>query len=112
MRLDDLAGRIGARVYAPGSGASVDLEQVYAGDRISDLLNAANDHTLLVTNLASGHLTRVAELMDIPGICLVQGQEPDPAMVATARAHGTLLMVSPVGLFNTCGRIHACLAKD
>lgn len=112
MRLDELAKRIGAKVLAPGRGASVEAGQVYAGDRISDLLNEAKDNALLVSNLAGGHLTRVAELMDLPGMCLVNGQTPDLAMLEAAREHGTLLMVSPVGLFETCGRIHGCLSEE
>ena len=112
MRLDELATQIGARVQTPGRGAEVEREQVYAGDRISDLLNAAGDHMLLVTNLASEHLIRVAELMDIPGLCLVCGQVPSSEMIATALGHSTLVMTSPSGLFETCGRIHRCLSLE
>ena len=112
MKLATLADAIGAKTVTPGKGATVDAEQVYAGDRISDLLNEAKDNVLLVSNLASSHLIRVAELMDVPGICLVSGQDPSPEMVQTAQEHGTLLMLSPAGLFETCGRIYQCLAKE
>ncbi len=113
MTLDELANRISARVLVAGRGRQpIERDQVYAGDRISDLLNAAGEHTLLVTNLASAHLTRVAELMDIAAICLVAGQTPDPAMLAAAREHGTLLMVSEAGLFETCGRVWASLGAE
>ena len=112
MRLDELASKIGAKVHTPGRGANVEADQVYAGDRISDLLNAAGEHALLVSNLASTHLVRVAELMDIPGICLVHGQVPDAAMLDAAREHRTLLMASPLGLFETCGRVYECLATE
>ncbi len=112
MRVDELAVLIGARVLVPGRRAAVELEQVYAGDRISDLLNAAADHSLLITNLASAHLTRVAELMDIPAICLVAGQTPDDAMLAAAREHGTWLLVSAAPLFETCGRMWTALTDE
>ena len=112
MTLDELARQIGARVLSPGRTVSVDLEQVYAGDRISDLLNAAGDHVLLVSNLASQHLMRVAELMDIPAICLVHNQSPDSAMLETAAEHKTLLMVSKTGLFETCGTIYKTLMAE
>ncbi len=112
MKFDALAERISAKVLTPGQAADVDLDQVYAGDRMSDLLNAAGDHTLLVTNLATNHLVRVAELMDIPGICLVAGQVPDEGLLAAARAQKTLVMVSSAGLFETCGRIHQCLVEE
>ena len=102
MRLEELAKAIGADVKTPGRGVTVEADQIYAGDRISDLLNAAGESVLLVSNLASNHLMRVAELMEVPGICLVGRQQPDAAMLETAEEHGTLLMVSPAGLFETC----------
>jgi hypothetical protein len=110
MKLEELAKAIDAKVVTPARGVTVEADQVYAGDRISDLLNAAGENVLLVTNLASSHLLRVAELMEVPGICLVGRQEPDAAMLQTAQEHGTLLMVSPVGLFETCGRLYRSLA--
>jgi hypothetical protein len=112
VKLEALAERMRAKVLTPGRSVNVDLGQVYAGDRISDLLGAAGDHLLLVTNLASTHLVRVAELMDSPSICLVAGQVPDEGVLAGARAHQTLLMVSPAGLFETCGRIYQALAEE
>ena len=71
------------------------VAKIYAGDRVSDLLNEASDKTLLVSNLASVQMLRVAELMDVPGICFVNGVEPEAEMIELARHNGTLLMVSP-----------------
>lgn len=112
MRIGNLARAINADVLVSGAGVDVTLDQVYAGDRISDLLNAASDHNLLITNLATAHLTRVAELMDVPAICIVGGQQPDAAMIAAAREHATVLMVSRCGLFETCGRVYDCLREE
>ncbi len=76
MGLDDLAHRIGATVLTPGpEGAKI--TRIYAGDRVSDLLNEASSTTLLVTNLANLQMLRVAELMEVPGVCFVEGVEPD-----------------------------------
>jgi len=51
----------------------------------------------------------VAELMDVPGICFVNGVEPDSEMVQLAQDNDTLLMVSPQGVFETCGLIYQAL---
>lgn len=110
MRLEDLAGHIGARIVAPGKPGGTEVTRIYAGDRVSDLLNEASATTLLVSNLASVQMLRVAELMDVPGICLVNGVEPDDEVVELARQNGTLLMVSPDGVFETCGRIYQHLS--
>ena len=109
LQLEDLAENIGARVVTPGRPGGTEVSRIYAGDRVSDLLNEASDKTLLVSNLASVQMLRVAELMDVPGICFVNGVEPEPEVVELARANGTLLLVSPAGVFETCGLIYAHL---
>ena len=112
MKLEDLAHSIGARVITPGRPGGTEIARIYAGDRVSDLLNEASDQTLLVSNLASVQLLRVAELMDVPGICFVNGVEPDAEVVDLARQNGTLLLVSPTGVFETCGLIYQVLSAE
>ena len=97
---------IGARILTPGKPGGTEVAKIYAGDRVSDLLNEASDKTLLVTNLANLQMLRVAELMEVPGICFVDGVEPDAEIFELARENGTLLMVSPAGVFETCGLIY------
>ncbi len=112
MKLEDLARGIGAVIITPGKPGGTTVAKIYAGDRVSDLLNEASDETLLVSNLASVQMLRVAELMDVPGICFVNGVEPDDEMVQLARENATLLMVSPQGVFETCGLIYQHLGGD
>ncbi len=112
MKLQDLAGKIGARILTPGTGPDTEVTRIYAGDRVSDLLNEASDKTLLVTNLANLQMVRVAELMEVPGICFVDGIDPGPEIIDLATENGTLLMVSPAGVFETCGLIYQLLASD
>jgi redox-sensing transcriptional repressor len=110
MKLQDLAQKIGARILTPGLENSAEVTRIYAGDRVSDLLNEASDKTLLVTNLANLQMVRVAELMEVPGICFVDGVDPGQEIVDLAAENGTQLMVSPVGVFETCGLIYQFLS--
>ena len=112
MKLEDLAHEIGARVITPGRAGGTEVAKIYAGDRVSDLLNEASDKTLLVSNLASVQLLRVAELMDVPGICFVNDVDPDADVIDLARQNGTLLLVSPSGVFETCGLIYQVLSGE
>ena len=109
MKLDDLARRIGAKVLTAGP-VDAKITRIYAGDRVSDLLNEASSTTLLVTNLANLQMLRVAELMEVPGVCFVDGVEPDRDVVGLASQNHTMLLVSPVGVFETCGLIYQLLA--
>lgn len=109
MRLDELADRLGARVVTPEGDGSRVVERVYAGDRMSDLLNHAGATTLVVTNLATAQLVRAAALMDASAVCLLNGVVPGPELLAAAASSGTVLLVSPFDMFETCGRLYECL---
>jgi hypothetical protein len=110
VRLDELARCIGAQIISGDTCPQRIVEKIYAGDRVSDLLNEASDRTLLVTNLMSLQMIRVAELMDVPAVCFVNGVSPEPEIIAKADSAGTTLMVSPIGVFETCGLIYQSLA--
>jgi redox-sensing transcriptional repressor len=112
MKLEELAQRIGARILAPGTPGGTEVTRIYAGDRVSDLLNEASDKTLLITNLANVQMVRVAELMEVPGVCFVEGVDPDEEILELATENQTLIMVSPVGVFETCGLIYQILAAN
>ncbi|MCX8032719.1 MAG: redox-sensing transcriptional repressor Rex [Thermoleophilia bacterium] len=112
VRLGELASKIGARILAPGAGLDARITKIYAGDRVSDLLNEASASTLLITNLANVQMVRVADLMEVPGICFVDGVDPEPEVVELARENGILLMVSPVSVFETCGLIYQLLTTS
>lgn len=108
MKLIDLIQRIGAKSLPPGSSLDAEIKGIYAGDRISDLLSQGAAETLLVTNLTGAQILRVAELMDVPAICLLNGISPEPELTNTAERNGTVLLVSPFGMFETCGRLYGC----
>ena len=112
MRLHELAERIGAKVLTPGEVPGVEIHWACAGDTISHLLADASDTTLMVTHLAGGVLVRAARLVDASAICLTNGVVPAPELVRAAAASGTVLMASPVGMFETCGRLYQCLHHD
>jgi hypothetical protein len=112
MNLQDLAARIEARIVVRGRAADARIDRIYAGDRISDLLSHASDSTLVVTNLTGPQLIHAAELMDVPGLCLVSNQSPEAGMLAAAGAHGLCVMISPADLFETCGRLYPLLDRQ
>ncbi len=110
MRLDELAREIGGRVLTHDDKArTAGIEKVYAGDSMNGMLNEASSTTLLVTNLTNAVLIRVAELTGVPGICLLNDSHPEQELLDAATEHGTVLIVSPLRMFETCGRLYGCL---
>jgi len=112
MRLEELAEVIGAKVLNPELAAGRVVERVCAGDRMSDLLNHATDATLVVTNIASSQLVRGVALMDASALCLLNGVLPDPELLKVASGSGTVVMVSPFDMFETCGRLYGCFRNQ
>ena len=109
MKLNRLANAIGARVHTHGRGEEVEIRCVKAGDRISDLLYGVSEGCLVVTHLTNLNLTRLIELMDVPALCLLNGATPDLELLDAVEEIGAAVMVSPDGMFETCGRLYAAL---
>lgn len=111
MKLREIANQINSQVILDGSLDRQEVIRVYAGDRISDLLNQSSSSTLIVTNAISAQLLRVADLMDLPAICLLNGSRPEPELLQLAKQNGIWLISSPYSMYETCGRLYACLPQ-
>ena len=110
MRIEDLARAIEARLVVPNENHGCEVTRVYGANTMSDLIANAGGDTLLVTALSTTQLIRVAELMDVPGICLVDSTAPSPELLAQARSAGTALLVAPGTLESTLRRLKAFLS--
>jgi hypothetical protein len=106
MKLEELVEAIEGRVLQPGGKRSTEIARVFAGDKMSALLEQAGPQTMLVTSLANTQLAFVAELMDCPALCLVDGTEPEPNLLEAAARCETAVVVSSLDMFETCGRLH------
>jgi hypothetical protein len=112
MKVKDIAQRIDARLHPNAGPDCTDVRRAYGADTMSDLIEHASPDTLLVTALNNAQLIRVAELMDVPGICLASGAEPSRELLDKARAVGTAVLTSPLGRVETLRLISECLAAS
>ena len=112
ITLHKLAEKIGARIIYEGTFSNREILRFYAGNKMSDLLNEASETTLIVTSLSNPQLIRFAELMDVPGICLVNNVVPDEELLDAVSGHSTTFIVSPCNMNETCNRLQHCLAGD
>ena len=91
---------------SPASGERL-LTGAYAADRMSDIISHADGDRLILTNLDGGQLLRAARLMEAPALCMVEGATVRPEILEEAEGAGVALLVSPYGLFETCGMVWA-----
>lgn len=100
----DIAKKIDARIVAGASRIRL-VERVYAGNRMSDVLDQAAPGTMLVSAMASQHLLRIAGLMDVSCVCVAGHDAPEADLVRTAEQQGTALMVSGLEVGKICERL-------
>jgi hypothetical protein len=107
VELEELARELASHIVLAGRNRAVD--RIFAGERMSDLLEQAGPGTLLVTRLSNTHLARLAELMDVPALCLVGGSQPSPELLKAAAEAGTAVLVSTLEPEAALARGRACL---
>ncbi len=112
MKISEIARAIEARLVVPCTRGDPEISRIYGGQAMSDLIANAAADTLLFTPLNNTQLIRVADLMDVPGLCLVAGSEPAEALVAHARASGTALLVCRWSLRHACEAAQAALREQ
>ena len=101
MKVVELAARANMQLISPSANAGFEVSHVYAADTMSELIAHASSGTLLVTHLDNAQIARVAELMDVPAVCLVDGAQPGRELLEAAGRAGAAIMVSPSGLAQT-----------
>jgi hypothetical protein len=101
MKIAELAALAGAQLVSPPEDEGTEVSRVFAADTMSELIAHASAGTLLVTHLDNAQLARVAELMDAPAICLVDGAHPGRELLEAARLAGAAIVVSPAGMDET-----------
>jgi hypothetical protein len=109
MRIDRIAQAIGGELLGGALDHPVEISRVYAGDRMSDLLNEVADGTLLVTHLAHPALMRSMDLLEAAAVCFVNGAAPEADVASASNAHRIVMLASPHGMYETCGMLYRLL---
>jgi citrate lyase beta subunit len=95
-------GSILTRKAAP----DLEISSCGASDLMSDVLANVKADSLLITGLANTQSVRTAEMADIRVLVYVRGKVPDPETVSLAEESGIPLIVSPLGMYEMCGRLY------
>ncbi len=113
MKVYELARSIGAQILTRPRSLSLEIDRFYLDDRVSELLaKECCDTTLVVSNIINPHIFRVAGLLDVPAICLLNNYVPEQEMLDASLENRTILMVSPVKLQETAERLYQCLGAE
>ena len=110
MTLEDVQKALDAQWAWKTSCSDCGSREVYscrASDLMSDVLSFHGVGALLLTGLTNSQVVRTAGVADIAAICFVRGKQPEPETVRLAQEEGLPLLVTPLMMFEGCGRLYA-----
>jgi predicted transcriptional regulator len=100
MKLKDIERILGAETVTGNELLHEDIEMACGCDLMSDVLSFVKPNSLLLTGLTNPQVVRTAE------ICFVRGKKPDQETIEMAEAKDLPLLVTPIPMFESCGRLY------
>jgi predicted transcriptional regulator len=84
---------------------SLEIETVCGADLLSDVLAYTKSASLLLTGLIHSQVVRTAEMLDLAGVVIVRGKEPDEEIIQLAKEKSIPLMRTKLMMFVAAGRL-------
>lgn len=81
--------------WAHEADAECDVEGIYCGDLLSDVLAHLQPGAIWCTVMGHVNIVAVADLRDAAAVIIVNGGIPDPQTLAKARSQGVNICTSP-----------------
>jgi hypothetical protein len=106
LRLQDIKVQLEAEQVAGSLCPELEIKEACAADLMSDVLASARPGYLLLTGLTHPQAVRVAALGSLAAVVFVQGKEPLRDTLVAAEESGLPLFVTPLSLFESCGRLY------
>jgi predicted transcriptional regulator len=110
MTLEDVKRILEAEVIVGGELLYKDVNMACGCDLMSDVLAFAKSFSksgsILLTGLTNPQVVRTAEMADLQAICFVRGKRPDKDTVEMAESKDIPLLVTPIPMFESCGRLY------
>lgn len=108
MTIEEIKKVVNAQIVVGKIPDSVEVEQVFASDLMSDVLTIDSEKKLLlITGLANIQTIRTCEMSDIGMILFVRGKEIKPEMKELAEEHGIILLRTEYSMYRTCGMLYS-----
>ena len=106
MQLESIAQSLGLKPKTQIK-ADVEVTSGYASDLLSDVLAHAKNGALWVTDHKHSNIIGVAVMLNLAGVIIAGGIEPDPSTLEKAIEENVPLYTTDLTLYETVGRMYA-----
>jgi hypothetical protein len=105
MSLDQIARKLNLKPKNEAD-AGAEVTSGYASDLLSDVLAKARKGTLWVTNQKHQNVIGVAVMLDLAGVVIAGGMEPDDNTLEKARDENVSVYTTTESLFDVVGKLY------
>lgn len=103
LSLNDIVENLPAHIVYASSGIhSIQIEEIIAGDLMSDVLVSVGCNELLVTSLATEQAVRTADIIGAAAVLLVNDKLPTEGMKLLAEDSDITLLATPLPMYEAC----------
>jgi len=107
MSLPEIIEYIGGKLLTkPRDLSAIDVNSVYAGDLLSDVMASAGDCQVWVTIMQHQNSIAVASLLEIEAIIFAKDKKPEQSVIDKANQEGVVLISSPLTSFDISGKLY------
>ena len=106
MKIAQIIQLLDATVYHLPTSSEHEIRSVAACDLMSDVLANPSKDKILLTGLTNSQTIRTAALLDLCGVVIVRGKEPQPEAVELAKKMDMPLLGAKWSLFAACAKLH------
>ena len=109
--IKEIAGILEFRIIGGEEGLERKVNGAYSADLLSDVMGRAQEGQIWITMQAHKNVMAIASLRELSAVILVNGNRPDPDMLAQANEEGIPVLGTPNGAFETAGQLYQLFIK-
>jgi BioD-like phosphotransacetylase family protein len=105
MTLNEIAQRLSLSVQTDGNKLNVEVTGGYASDLLSCVMAKARQGNIWVTLQSHLNIVAVAALLQLAGIIITEGMQPDAATLEKASEEGIPILTTPHTTFTIVSQL-------
>jgi hypothetical protein len=105
MTLEEIRRQLQLEVRAAPGKLAVEVTGGYASDLLSCVMAGARAGYVWVTLQGHPNIVAVASLIDLAGVIITEGMNPDPGTIEKAEEEGVPILTTPLTTFTVVGRL-------
>jgi len=106
MNLKELSQTLPLVVRTTSAPLTMEITGGYASDLLSCVMGRAKAGNVWVTLQSHPNVVAVASLLNLAGVIIAEGAEPDPATLQKAEQEGVAILTTSLTTFALVGRLY------